>query len=794
MPRRAACLLLIGLVAASCSVRPVADPGIGEGGLTSTVYAADGSVITEWHGGEDRVLVAYSDLPRHLVDAVVAIEDERFWEHPGVDLRSVARAMRANIQAGEVVQGGSTITQQYVKNVLLDGEMSLGRKVAEASLALGLEQTLTKEQILERYLNTVYFGNAAYGVGAAARRYFDKPVAALTLGESALLAGLIVSPTSLDPYRNRDGALARRRAVLDNMVRLGWLSPASADEAAANPPDLQAQGASDRARFPYFADEVRRFLLASPILGDTLEQRQTALFEGGLKIYTTLDPAMQDAAQEALASVLPEDGPSGALVAIDPASGDVLALVGGRDYYDPTDPVAQFDLATLGRRQPGSAFKPFTLAAALEAGYQLGSEFEGGGTASIPTPSGPWDVSNFNDLIFPELTLREATVFSVNVVYARLIDRIGPDRVAALAAAAGIDSPLHPVHSLALGSEEVSVLDMASAFGTFAAGGLHAEPVIVTRVEDSNGGLLLETAPTTQRAFSVEVSSQVTTALVEAVNRGTGQEARIGRPVAGKTGTSEGYFDAWFVGYAPQLSAAVWVGFPEGDRSLLPPNTPFAVTGGTWPAQIWARFASAALSGTPYQPLPDEPEANLVSAEIDLSTGLLAGPLCPRSRVFTLHLRMESVPTSICPTHNPQGGEPPVTGLVPDVLGLDLAAALALIEGAGGRASAVWIDAPGMVPGTVTVQFPEAGSDLSSGSTVSLSVVGPEPGTAVPDVLGLELAVARRVLDDYGISVQVVTAPEPDAERAADRPGIVWSQNPAGGSPPAPAVALTVNP
>jgi penicillin-binding protein 1A len=286
----------------------------------------------------------------------------------------------------------------------------------------------------------------------------------------------------------------------------------------------------------------------------------------------------------------------------------------------------------------------------------------------------------------------------------------------------------------------------------------------------------------------------VTIALNEAVNRGTGQEARIGRPVAGKTGTSEGYFDAWFVGYAPQLSAAVWVGFPEGDRALLPPNTPFAVTGGTWPAQIWARFASAALSGTPYQPLPEEPEGDLVSVQIDLSTGLLAGPLCPRSRVFTLHLRPEAVPNSVCALHNPPGVEPPTVGLVPDVLGLDLAAALALIEAAGGRASAVWRNAPGLVPGTVMVQFPPAGSDLSLGSTVSLSVVGPEPGTAVPDVLGLELAVARRVLDNYGISVRVVSAAEADAEQAAERSGIVWSQSPAGGSPPAPAVTLSVNP
>ena len=426
MPRRAASVLVIALVAAACAIEPIEDPGIGAGSLTSTVYAADGSVVTRWHAGEDRILVPYDQLPRCLIDAVVAIEDQRFWDHPGVDLRSMARAVRADLEAGAVVQGGSTITQQYVKNVLLDSEVTLDRKIAEASLALALENSLTKEQILERYLNTVYFGGGAYGVGAAARRYLAKEVPEVTLPEAALLAGIIVSPNALNPYDNPQGALARRRVVLDEMVAVGRLTSAEADDAARTPLTLAEEGAADGSRFPYFADEVRRRLLAEPALGATIEQRQAALQEGGLSVYTTLEPAVQEAAEAAVASVMPVAGPAAAVAAVDPRNGHVLALVGGRDYYSTDDQVAQFDLATMGMRQPGSAFKPFTLAAALEDGFTLDSQFPGGSEVTIDTPGGPWHVANFNDLTFPRLTLREATVFSVNVVYARLIDQVGP--------------------------------------------------------------------------------------------------------------------------------------------------------------------------------------------------------------------------------------------------------------------------------------------------------------------------------------------------------------------------------
>ncbi len=795
MPRRKVGVLVIALITAACSVEPIEDPGIGAGGLSSTVYAADGTVLTQLHAGEDRLLVTYADLPLDLVNAVVAIEDQRFWLHSGVDAQAVARAVQTNYEAGEIIEGGSTITQQYVKNVLLSPEVSLDRKLEEAALALGLEETLTKEEILERYLNTVYFGNGAYGIAAAAKRYFDKTPAELTLAESAMLAGIIRNPPFFDPYENPNAVISRRTTVLDKMVELGWLdgpSAASAENAALG---LQPEGSADLMRFPYFTDEVRRRLLADPALGDTPEERFETLHHGGLSIYTTIDPAAQAAAEAAVDSVLPDSGPSAALVAIDPRNGHVVALVGGRDYYDPIDPVAQFNLATMGLRQPGSAFKVFTLTAALEAGIGLDAEFEGGRSITIDTPTGKWRVMNHNNLKFPNLTLSEATVFSVNTVYARVIDIVGPERVAEIAAAAGITTSIDPVHSLALGTQEVTVLDMASAYSTFAAGGLHIDPIFVTRIEDSAGRVLYESVPTARRVVDADIADQVTAALTEVVRRGTGQQAKIGRPVAGKTGTTEGHYDAWFVGYTPELVAAVWVGYPQGDHPLESPYTPYTITGGSWPAQIWARFASGALSGTSYAELPEVDNNNLVPVDIDLSTGFLAGPLCPRTHVATIYVQPGEAPTVPCPIHNPEGMPNLVPGTVPAITDLDLAQAVRLLETAGYKVSAQWVGATDRVPGTVIVQQPAAGTDLTPGATVRLTVVGPEPGTTIPEVIGLPVDEAVGRLGGLGLAAEIIVVAEPDEERALERSGLVWLQTPAAETTAdAGTVVLRVNP
>ncbi len=799
MRRSLAGLIGLGLVVSACAVEPLEDPGVGDQALTTIVYAADGSVLAEWHAGEDRVLVTYEDLPKSLLDAVVAIEDERYWTHPGVDLRALLRAIVANVDAGDVVQGGSTITQQYLKNVALTPEVTVDRKLREAALAFRLEANLTKEDILERYLNTVYFGHGAYGVGTAAQRYFGKEVGRLTLGESALLAGLIQTPGASDPYQDLDRALSRRRVVLQKMVDLGWVSDLDATAADQEPLRLRPRDAGAEVRYPYFVEEVKRRLLDDPFLGATATDRYNSVFRGGLRVYTTLDPLLQDAAEQAALSVVPEDGPSAAVVSLDPRTGNVLAMVGGRDFYDPDDPVAQFNLATQGRRQPGSAFKPFVLAAALERGFGLQSTFEGGRVVTIPTDSGPWTVENYNETTFPDLTLLEATVFSVNVVYARVVHAVGPEHVADLAAAAGIDG-IVPFHSVALGAQEVSPLQMASGFGTFAADGVHVDPVFVTRIDTHDGVNLWEATPAVTKAIETAVAQQVTAALTEVVRRGTGQQSRIGRPTAGKTGTSQEHRDAWFVGYTPEMVTAVWVGFPAGAVSMEPPATPYAITGGTWPALIWHRYTGTALTGVPYGQLAQADAEGLVAVEIDLSTGYLAGPLCPRSHVQRLQVPAAEVPSVICPIHNPQGLVDISPGTVPDVIGLDLAAAVDLLTGTGYRTSVTW-DVPGpLAPGTVYGQDPSASFPAAAGSVVRLTVAGPEPGVGpasgevVPTVLGIPSQDAVGRLTAVGLTAVVVVEAEADPYAADARRGLVWSQQPAGGAPRSSPVTIWVNP
>ncbi len=789
-------LLLAGfaLLAASCRLEPIDDPGLGTRGLTTIVYASDGSVLAQWHAEEDRALVGYDELPRSLIDAVVAIEDERYWEHAGVDLHALARAIVANLDAGGVVQGASTITQQYLKNVVLTPEVTLDRKLTEAALALRLEEGLTKEQILERYLNTVYFGDGAYGVGTATAHFFGKAPADLTVGEAALLAGLIRSPSDTDPYRHPDAALRRRRVVLNKMVELGWLSPEDAETADQEPLILRPRDRSNEDRYPYFTEEVKRRLLDDPSLGATPQDRYNALFRGGLRIYTTIDPVAQEAARAAVASVIEGANPSAALAAVDPRTGHVLALVGGRDFYDPTDPHAQFNLAVQARRQPGSSFKPFVLAAALEQGFTLDSVFQGGRSITIETDSGPWLVENYNDAVFPNLTLLEGTVYSVNVVYAQVVDAIGAQHVVDVAKAAGITTDLRPFPAIALGAQEVTPLDMASAYGTFAADGIHVDPIFVTAIETHDGVNIWEAIPIVTQAMSKDVAQSVTAALTETVRRGTGQQAKIGRPIAGKTGTSQEHRDAWFVGYTPELSAAIWVGFAEGQVSMEPPTTPFTITGGSWPAQIWARFASGALAGTPYGQLAEADTEGMVTVEVDLSTGFLAGPYCPRSHVARIRVPADQVPTVVCPVHNPAGVVQAGAATVPDVIGLDLGSAVEALTTAGFTNRIVWTDGGALAQGTVFNQSPSAGFPAQAGSRIRIVVAGPEPGSVLPSLLGFPVGQAVAELQAIGAAVRIVTEPEANPDDAARRTGVVWKQEPVPGTSAGQPVTLWANP
>ena len=559
----------------------------------SEVFAADGSLLSALYE-EDRVPVPLRAVPHVLRNAVIAVEDSAFFEHQGVSVRGLVRAVRTNVSSGEVAEGGSTITQQLVKNSILSADRTYDRKAKEAVLAVRMERELTKHEILESYLNTVYFGQGAYGVSAAARRFFDKDLAAITLPEAALLAGMISSPQSFDPVRRPEAALERRRHALDRMVAEGHATAAEADAAASTP--LPTSVAKDVAQpTDHFTEEVRRQLFADSRLGATPAEREALIFRGGIKVHTTLDPATQAVAEQAVRERLPESPFTAALVAIDPGDGAVKALVGGPNFAE-----AKYNLATQGSRQAGSSFKTIALAAWLAAGRTPEDLVDATAPCTFPMPeSDPpaWNVDNYDGGSGQVLvtTLREATVKSSNCAYARLSLTLGPDKIVELARKLGLSRPMPAVPSIVLGSAEVSPLEMASVYATLAADGIRRPPVFIRRVEGRDGKVLLENAPAEERVLEPQVARSITDVLRGVVERGTGRRAAIGRPAAGKTGTAQEWRDAWFAGYTPQLAAAVWMGAPTGQVSMIG-VAGTNVTGGSFPAAIWGQFMSAAMA------------------------------------------------------------------------------------------------------------------------------------------------------------------------------------------------------
>lgn len=556
---------------------------------TSIVYAADGTELAEWFDAEDRTVVANDVIPESLKNAAVAIEDKRFFEHSGVDLQAITRALSVNTRAGEVRQGGSTITQQTVKLLYTDGERTLTRKIEEALLALSLETHAEKDDVLGVYLNTVYFGQGAYGVESAAHRFFGTTAADLTLAQSALLAGCIQSPTRYDPFANPTDALSRRNLVLREMRDQGYITSEEAAAATAEPLGLKDTTVVTSRFAPYFVEYVRRELL------DTLGSER--LYRGGLRIYTTLDPTAQRAAEAAVASVLPSPGdPEVAVAAVRWSDGAVVAIVGGRDFT-----AEQFDLATQGRRQTGSAFKPFVLAAALEQGHTLDSTWEAS-PFETQVKDEIWHVENYeNSITGGTYTLETATVWSINTVYARLIMAVGADKVVDVARRMGITSPIDPDPAIALGglSRGVSPLEMASAFGTIANTGIAVAPSGVDRVTDADGELVYAPDRAGEQAISQDVAAALAGVLNRVYTQGTGQAANFGSWGAVKTGTAQSWRDAWIVGYSGNLSTAVWVGYPDAQVAMENVHG-VRVTGGSFPAAVWKNFMSvASMCGTP---------------------------------------------------------------------------------------------------------------------------------------------------------------------------------------------------
>ena len=558
---------------------------------TSFVVDRNGAPLGQFHAEVNRVPVPLGEVAAVARTAVLAAEDRDFYRHAGLSPRGIVRALWADVR-GRPLQGGSTITQQLVKNSYLTNERSLARKLREAVLAVKIEGSLSKDAIFERYLNTIYFGRGAYGIEAAARTYFGTTAARLDLSQAALLAGLIRSPHRADPVRAPEEGRRRRRVVLQSMVAAGDISPARAaqvDDAplGARPPSGDVMDSATPGT-RHVLEWVRRQLVR--------RFGERTVYGGGLRVELTLDVELQRAAEQSVAAVLDRpDDPEAALVSVD-ADGRVLAMVGGRDFGHSEVNLALGAAGGGTGRQAGSAFKPFVLATAVDEGVPVRQTFDAPAAIDITLPNGqPWHVSNYDDESFGRTDLVDATAHSVNTVYAQLIDEVGPQRVTDLARRLGIRSPLEPLHSLALGTEAVAPLDMASAYMTFGRRGEWVEPHVIARVTDDAGHVLLEVEPERDEVMAPEEADTVNAVLRTVVERGTGRGAAIGRPVAGKTGTTQGYGDAWFVGYTPQLATAVWIGYPEGQARAMTDVHGRKVTGGSFPADVWRRFMERAV-------------------------------------------------------------------------------------------------------------------------------------------------------------------------------------------------------
>jgi membrane peptidoglycan carboxypeptidase len=618
----------------------------------SRMLAADGSLIA-WLYLENRVRVEQlADVPQHVQRAVVAIEDSRFYDHRGVDVKGSVRAAVRNGLSGQVEQGGSTLTQQYVKNALLAGarteqareaatELSIERKLREARYALALEREVSKDEILLRYLNIAYYGNGAHGLGTAADFYFTRSVRTLTLAQGALLAGIVQSPARLDPVDHPEAALARRNVVLARMAEVGWLSEAERAAAAAEPlglvlRDIRSGCEAPGVPAPFFCDYVRRALEDGPLgatLGRTREERQQRLLGGGLTIRTTLDTAVQRHAQAVVTDRIPADDPSGVaatFTAVEPGSGQVKALVVNRRYGETGEAgSSKVNLAIGGSSgmQAGSTFKPFVLAAAVQQGLPLDTTVDAPATytSRVFTTCDrgnckvPYTVSNAGDSNAGRHDVVSATHGSVNTAYLQLLERTGVERPAAIAESLGLrqfrdgspSAPLHRGGSFVLGTNEVSPLALTAAYAAFAARGTYCPPTPVLQVLDAGGEPVTLRQSPCRQALDPRIADTVTSVLRGTIDGPspfrTASRAALGRPAAGKTGSTNESKAAWFAGYVPQLAAAVWVGTPVPTplQGVTVGGQWFRqVYGGTLPAPLWRDVVGPVLRGVPVAPLP----------------------------------------------------------------------------------------------------------------------------------------------------------------------------------------------
>lgn len=666
---------------------------------STIVYDIKGRVIAKLFADQNRTDKPLTNVPLVLREAVIATEDRRFYQHKGVDPLGILRAGLADVILGAKAQGGSTITQQYVKQAFVTPEKTLKRKIMEAMLANELESKYSKDEILQLYLNTIYFGHGAYGVESAAQAYFGKSVDRLDLPEAAMIAGVIRSPGRYSPYVDPKPAHARRDTVLALMREQGYITRSQYDSATSAP--IRLAGLKRPGVAPYFVDYVREQILKT--------YGSDSVYRGGLRVYTTLDLPAQRSAERAVASALGRPGdPSAALVAIEPGTGAIRAMVGGRSFAQ-----QQFNVASHGARQPGSAFKPFVLAAALADGVSPEATFRSGPMKLDVGNGEVWSVTGAHGGATGPMRLRVATEQSVNSVFAQLILKIGPDKVVQLAEKLGIHEGIEAVPAIALGGLRtgVSPLEMADAYATFAANGIHATPYAIARVTDSTGKPLFVAHERTDRALDPAIAYLTTNILRGVVTKGTGTAAGIGRPVAGKTGTTQEYRDAWFVGYTPQLATAVWVGYPSTQRAMNSVHG-IQVTGGSFPAQIWADFMKRALAKAPVLDFTKPP--GLKAIKICLDTGQRATAYCPR---VGPGLFLSSRIPGVCTVHTA-----PTTVVVPALVGLSREAALSALKKVALRSKITLVAVPGVPAGTVAAQNPAPGAAVSTQTVVALTV------------------------------------------------------------------------
>ncbi|OBZ15664.1 transglycosylase domain-containing protein [Bacillus sp. FJAT-26390] len=605
---------------------------------TSQMLDLQGNVIDTFHAGENRRSVQLSDISHYVIEATLAIEDRRFYDHRGFDMKGMARAVMVNVQSFSARQGASTLTQQLARNLYLTHERTWQRKMKEAMYTVQLEMSYSKDEILGMYLNQIYYGHGSYGIEAAAMMYFDKHASELSLAESAMLAGIPKGPKYYSPYLNMKNAKDRQLTILQAMLEGGSITSEQADAAYAEVLNFQTLGSGEQEGFaPYFRDYIRYIAV------DKLGINEHLLNEGGITIYTTLDPKAQATAEEVIAQGIPENSEQqAALVAIDPRNGYIKAMVGGKNYKK-----NQYNRVFAKTRQPGSSFKPFLYLTALQSGFMSPlTRFKSEPTVfTYDEGRKTYEPRNYGDKYLNELIdMRKALASSDNIYAVNTIMTVGADKVIETARKLGVDSPMQPVPSLALGTFPVSPFEMASAFGTFANGGIHAEPIAIIRIEDRKGQVLYEAEHKSEQAVTA-AEAYVMTSLMESVFEEGGTAFRVSsiikRPVAGKTGTTP--TDAWLVGYTPELATAVWVGYDK-DRKLTVAEAYRA-------APIFAKFTEQALASVPPKifPIPE----GVVTVYIDPTSGKLAEGNCPNRRLETFLSGTE--PTAVC-------GEPAAAG------------------------------------------------------------------------------------------------------------------------------------